>query len=292
MIRDNKTYRLISDHLGSIRLVVDSNTGEVIQKMDYDIQGIVLADSNPKFQPFGFAGGIYDTDTSLILFGARTYNPLFGCWMSKDPILFAGKDTNLYRYAKADPINFIDPTGKENNIPCPQYGPAPTPYKPNPNNFPPIPLRLPDSYTYSYSSGLSNYALTVDSFGRVYPSFGVNDVPSAPNWSITANWIAQSKAPTEQESRDFYTGMAFNTSANVFNVAVGTTYSGGKMGYSIGASPGAGYSSGFSVSPEQFSYSIRDNVNNNVNNTAHQFSTELNQILGLNDAGFMMNFSN
>lgn len=32
--------------------------------------------------------------------------------MSKDPVLFAGGDTNLYQYSMADPINNIDPDGK------------------------------------------------------------------------------------------------------------------------------------------------------------------------------------
>ena len=31
--------------------------------------------------------------------------------MSKDPILFAGGDTNLYGYVMQDPINLIDPSG-------------------------------------------------------------------------------------------------------------------------------------------------------------------------------------
>ncbi len=33
--------------------------------------------------------------------------------MSKDPILFAGGDTNLYGYVLQDPINLIDPSGLE-----------------------------------------------------------------------------------------------------------------------------------------------------------------------------------
>ena len=32
--------------------------------------------------------------------------------MSKDPILFAGGDTNLYGYVFNDPVNLIDPSGK------------------------------------------------------------------------------------------------------------------------------------------------------------------------------------
>src|SRR5690606_36494049 len=61
--------------------------------------------------PFGFAGGIYDRDTGLIRFGMRDYDPETGRWTSKDPILFAGGDTNLYGYVMNDPINFVDPTG-------------------------------------------------------------------------------------------------------------------------------------------------------------------------------------
>ena len=43
--------------------------------MDYDAFGRVLADTAPGFQPFGFAGGLYDHDTGLVRFGARDYQP-------------------------------------------------------------------------------------------------------------------------------------------------------------------------------------------------------------------------
>ncbi|PIE01287.1 MAG: hypothetical protein CSA79_00865 [Thiothrix nivea] len=65
MIREGKTYRIISGHLGSPRLTVDTETGEVVQRMDYDVWGRVISDSNPGFQPFGFAGGLYDQHTGL-----------------------------------------------------------------------------------------------------------------------------------------------------------------------------------------------------------------------------------
>ncbi len=110
MIKGGATYRIISDHLGSPRLVVDS-TGAVVQRMDYDDWGNVTQDTNPGFQPFGFAGGIYDRDTNLTRFGARDYDPETGRWTAKDPIKFAGGDTNLYGYVLGDPVNFIDPNG-------------------------------------------------------------------------------------------------------------------------------------------------------------------------------------
>jgi RHS repeat-associated protein len=98
LLRDGKTYHIVSDHLGSVRLVVDPETGDIQQRMDYDAWGRVTHDSNPGFQPFGFAGGLYDPETGLTRFGARDYDAETGRWTAKDPILFEGGDTNLYGY--------------------------------------------------------------------------------------------------------------------------------------------------------------------------------------------------
>ena len=112
MIKNGVTYRIIADHLGSPRLVVDSTTGVVAQRMEYDEFGNVTLDTNPGFQPFGFAGGIYDRDTGLTRHGARDYDPETGRWTAKDPIRFAAKDTNLFGYVANDPINSFDPSGR------------------------------------------------------------------------------------------------------------------------------------------------------------------------------------
>jgi RHS repeat-associated protein len=111
MVKGGATYRIIADHLGSPRLVINTTDGTVVQRMDYDEFGNVLADTNPGFQPFGFAGGLYDRDTGLVRFGARDYDATTGHWTAKDPIGFGGGDTNLYGYAFDDPINFTDPSG-------------------------------------------------------------------------------------------------------------------------------------------------------------------------------------
>jgi RHS repeat-associated protein len=112
MLKGGVTYRIIADHLGSPRLVVDSTTGTVMQRMDYDEFGTVILDTNPGFQPFGFAGGIYDRDTGLVRHGARDYDPETGRWSAKDPIKFRGGTPNLYEYVTTDPINLIDPAGE------------------------------------------------------------------------------------------------------------------------------------------------------------------------------------
>ena len=83
----------------------------MVQNFTYDEFGLVLSDSNPGFQPFGFAGGHYDHQTGLVRFGARDYDAETGRWTAKDRILFNGGDTNLYGYTINDPINKIDPKG-------------------------------------------------------------------------------------------------------------------------------------------------------------------------------------
>jgi RHS repeat-associated protein len=105
------TYRIITDHLGSPRLVIHVETGTIVQKMDYDEFGNVLQDTNPGFQPFGFAGGLYDLHTRLTRFGARDYDASVGRWTAKDPVRFARAETNLYAYAGGDPANKMDPLG-------------------------------------------------------------------------------------------------------------------------------------------------------------------------------------
>ncbi len=111
MIRGPLTYRIITDQLGSVRMVVNAATGAVAQEIEYDPFGEVISDSNPGFQPFGFAGGLYDNQTGLTHFGAREYDAALGRWTSRDPISFAGGDSNLYGYVVQDPVNFVDPSG-------------------------------------------------------------------------------------------------------------------------------------------------------------------------------------
>jgi RHS repeat-associated protein len=113
MVRGGATYRLLTDAIGSVRLVVDVATGTVAQRMDYDEFGRVVLDTSPGFTPFGVAGGLYDPDTGLVRFGARDYDPEVGRWTAKDPLLFDGGDTNLYGYAHGDPVNRTDPTGRQ-----------------------------------------------------------------------------------------------------------------------------------------------------------------------------------
>ena len=54
---------------------------------------------------------MYDSDTKLTRFGYREYDAYTGKWTAKDPIDFAGGDSNLYGYVLGDPVNFVDTMG-------------------------------------------------------------------------------------------------------------------------------------------------------------------------------------
>jgi RHS repeat-associated protein len=111
IVRGSTTYRVVTDHLGSVRLVVDVATGSVVQQIDYDEYGRVRQNTNPEFQPFGYAGGLHDEATGLDRFGARDYESESGRWTTKDPLGFRSAVVNLYTYVRGDPIERSDPSG-------------------------------------------------------------------------------------------------------------------------------------------------------------------------------------
>jgi len=110
MVKAGVTYRLITDHLGSPRFVINTSNGTIAQQLDYDEFGNVILDTNPGFQPFGFAGGIYDSQTRLVRFGARDYDSKCGRWTAKDTLGFSA-GINFYAYVGGDPLNWIDIDG-------------------------------------------------------------------------------------------------------------------------------------------------------------------------------------
>jgi RHS repeat-associated protein len=116
VIRGGATYRVVSDQLGSPVLVINTaNSSDIPFQATYAAFGprTLLAGSDD-WMPFGFVGGLYDSDTKLTRFGVRDYDPTIGRWVSKDPIRFVGGQTNIYVYVNNDPCNRTDPGGTGN----------------------------------------------------------------------------------------------------------------------------------------------------------------------------------
>jgi RHS repeat-associated protein len=114
VIRGGVTYRLVSDQLGSPVLAINTaNSGDVPFQATYAAFGDkTLVAGTDDWMPFGFAGGAYDPDTKLTRFGARDYDSRIGRWLNKEPLRFKA-GTNFYVYAWDDPINFLDPSGRD-----------------------------------------------------------------------------------------------------------------------------------------------------------------------------------
>lgn len=73
---------------------------------------------------YRFTGKELDTNTGLLYYGARYYDPKISVWQSPDPILEEylnfernggvsnGLNLNSYAYSYQNPIRFYDPNGK------------------------------------------------------------------------------------------------------------------------------------------------------------------------------------
>jgi RHS repeat-associated protein len=126
VLRSGAVYRIISDQVGSVRLVVNvADTSDVLFRAEYTAFGeMTVLDGDVHATPFGFAGGLFDADTRLTRFGARDYDPMVGRWTAKDPIGFRSDDgPNLYTYVTSDPVHWVDTAGFSGTLPIPMVPP-------------------------------------------------------------------------------------------------------------------------------------------------------------------------
>ncbi len=103
-------FSLLTDVLGSTIALADAN-GNIQTSYTYDPfggTGITGASSTNEFQ---FTGRENDGN-GLYYYRARYYNPMFGRFISQDPLGFGGGDVNLYAYVRNSPTNLVDPSGK------------------------------------------------------------------------------------------------------------------------------------------------------------------------------------
>ena len=112
MVKGGATYRIVTDHLGSPRLVVDVADRRCRPADRLRRVGPRAAGHQPGLPAVRLRGRPLDRDTRLVRFGARDYDAETGRWTSKDPIKFDGGDPNLYGYVVADPVNGFYPLGQ------------------------------------------------------------------------------------------------------------------------------------------------------------------------------------
>ncbi|ATA87611.1 hypothetical protein CGC50_10890 [Capnocytophaga gingivalis] len=111
---NDKAYSIISDHLGTPILAIDSDGMEVWNRQ-LDIYGRVrkeykhssLGNDVFPFVPFLYQGQYYDFETNLAYNRYRYYSPESGMYISQDPIKLLGSTPNIYMYVK-DPNISID----------------------------------------------------------------------------------------------------------------------------------------------------------------------------------------
>ena len=111
----------IADHLGSTRMVVDSNDN-VKETINYYPFGSEMKMQDPAqmtggtSHPFRFTGKELDRMNSLNMydFGARWYDVAgVPMWTSVDPLAEKYYHVTPYSYCAGDPVNKFDPEGRE-----------------------------------------------------------------------------------------------------------------------------------------------------------------------------------
>jgi RHS repeat-associated protein len=107
------THYYVLDALGSVVALTKDTDGSVVGRYSYEPYGKPTF-SGTKTSDFQYASGYYDSQTKLVKFGARYYDPALGRWTQRDPLagnLGDPRSLNRYAYAGCDPTNTVDPNG-------------------------------------------------------------------------------------------------------------------------------------------------------------------------------------
>jgi RHS repeat-associated protein len=125
------TCYVVSDTLGSTRLMMDAGSGNIVALHDYLPFGEEISGSpvrpgtlyggtdNPRQK---FTGKERDTETGNDFFGARYFSGAQGRFISADPIailrsrLVDPQRLNLYSYVRNNPLQFVDSDGKDLHV--------------------------------------------------------------------------------------------------------------------------------------------------------------------------------
>lgn len=110
--RNLRRWYVVTDHLGSI-LQVLSEEGDVLKELVYDPWGNIMEDSAPNLNIYlGYKGGLQDSQTQLVHFKGRDYDPMSRRWTSPDVSFYEDlgqtrklRKFNLYTFHGNNPMN-------------------------------------------------------------------------------------------------------------------------------------------------------------------------------------------
>jgi RHS repeat-associated protein len=205
------------DRQGSTRLITNAS-GETKGTYTYTPYGAVEGQTGTATTPLGYGGQYTSSDTGFIYLRARVYDPSTAQFLSVDPLV--AKTGEPYSYARGNPVNSGDPSGK-------------------------LPIGLGSSWGISIKIGGFNFQAGGSS--PLFPFF----CPQANYWGAVGNyWNATGNAWTV--AGNYYTslGANFNALGNYYNAL-------GLYGYAQIAYANAVAASGYALTSynnAQFAY--------------------------------------
>ena len=107
----------VTDHLGSVRAVVDGVSGEEVETNDYYPFGgrwdvaASLTDQTNRFR-YNSKKEQFRFGTPYIDYGARQYDPVLGRWFAQDPLSEKYYGISPYAFCANNPVKYLDPDGE------------------------------------------------------------------------------------------------------------------------------------------------------------------------------------
>ncbi len=87
--------------------MINSSTGDIVNSYNYSPFGKLINEVESVENPFKFSSEYADTETNLVYYNYRYYNPKLGRWTKRDPIAEYG-GVNIYGFVGNNSINYVD----------------------------------------------------------------------------------------------------------------------------------------------------------------------------------------